>query len=137
MGLRDLLEGKVTKRIGKKGKYLTDKLFELIDGIYIETNNDGKKIKYYKQPPNLQAIIYALDRVLGKPKQYVERNDEKSGIVLVEHVIRNLANSPYGKNGSKQFNREIGGGSSFIEGGSGGTVDDDIGFVECDAARIG
>lgn len=62
------LEDKVVKKIGKKGKYLVDKLFELINGVYV-VEKKGNEIHYYKTPPNLNAIIYAIDRVLGKPKQ--------------------------------------------------------------------
>lgn len=89
--IRELLDERVTKKIGRKGKYLTDKLFELIDGVYTVQKENGKEIRYYKVPPNLTAIIYALDRVLGKPKQFTEHNEEKKGIMVVESIIRNLA----------------------------------------------
>lgn len=89
--IRELLEERVTKKIGRKGKYLTDKLFELIDGVYTVQKETGKEIRYYKVPPNLTAIIYALDRVLGKPKQFTEHSEEKKGIMVVESIIRNLA----------------------------------------------
>lgn len=89
--IRELLEERVTKKIGRKGKYLTDKLFELIDGVYTVQKESGKEIRYYKVPPNLTAIIYALDRVLGKPKQFTEHSEEKKGIMVVESIIRNLA----------------------------------------------
>lgn len=89
--IRERLEERVTKRIGGKGKYLVDKLFELIDGVYIIDKAGGKEIRYYKVPPNLTAIIYALDRVLGKPKQHIEKKEEKKGIYVVETIIRNLA----------------------------------------------
>ena len=92
--IRATLEEKVTKKIGAKGKYLTDKLFELIEGVYIEDKRSGGKhgtIRYYKVPPNLQAIIYALDRVLGKPVARTEVNEEKKGVIVIESIIRNLA----------------------------------------------
>ena len=101
--LKEKLEKKVTTRIGRKGKWISDKLFELIEGIYIEDRSSGKNgtVRYYKVPPSLSAIIYALDRVLGKPKQQIEATEEKRGIVLVEHVIRNLANNPYRNAGNE------------------------------------
>jgi hypothetical protein len=92
--VREILETKVTDRIGKKGKLLVDKLFELIDGVYImekKGGRDGKDIKYYQVPPNLSAITYALDRVLGKPKQVSEHTEERKGVMVIEHIIRNLA----------------------------------------------
>lgn len=71
--VRKLLEEHVIGNIGEKGKLLTDKLFELVEGIWqissIQNVNGFEKVKAYRQPPNLNAIIYALDRVLGKPKQ--------------------------------------------------------------------
>src|SRR3972149_4736926 len=83
--IREVLEEKVTKRIGRKGKYLTDKLFELIDGVYTVQRESGKEIRYYKVPPSLNAIIYALDRVLGKPVARMSgENQDKKGIMVVE-----------------------------------------------------
>lgn len=72
--VRKVLEDKVVGRIGRKGKYLVDKLFELVEGVSVVTRVkkiDGGFEEYvaYKRPPDLQAIVYALDRVLGKPKQ--------------------------------------------------------------------
>lgn len=68
-----LLEKKIVGRIGQKGKLLSDKLFELINGVYLvdkmNTVHGKKEVRYYKTPPSLPAIIYAIDRVLGKPKQ--------------------------------------------------------------------
>src|SRR3990167_1940972 len=91
--VRQALETKVVARIGKKGKYLTDKLFELIEGEYVTRGAPGVdgQLKYYKVRPNLATIIYALDRVLGKPKAYTEISEEKKGIIVVEHIIKNLA----------------------------------------------
>lgn len=88
------LEERVVKRIGKKGKYLTDKLFELIEGVYIVDKRGGKngrEVRYYQVPPSLEAIKYALDRVLGKPQQQVAVSEEKKGIMIVEHIIRDLS----------------------------------------------
>lgn len=90
--VKQLLEDKVVGRIGKKGKQLTDKLFELVEGIYVVSSMTGEKIKYYKTPPNLNAIIYCLDRVLGKPVTKSESGDrDKKGIAVVESIIKNLA----------------------------------------------
>ena len=82
--IKRLLEDKVVKRIGRKGKLITNKLFELIDGVYVldrsvHDGRGGKAIKYYQVQPNLNAIIYALDRVLGKPTQYSETDVTSGG----------------------------------------------------------
>lgn len=89
--IRAQLEDRVVKRIGAKGKMLTDKLFELIEGVYIVEGSGKNQVRYYKVPPNLQAIIYALDRVLGKPKQEREKEAEKKGVFVVESIIKKLA----------------------------------------------
>jgi len=90
--VKQILEDKVVGRIGKKGKQLTDKLFELVDGIYVVQKMDGEKVKYYKTPPNLAAITYCLDRVLGKPVSKSESgSQDKKGIMIVESIIKNLA----------------------------------------------
>lgn len=109
--IREELEKRVTKKIGTKGKYLTDKLFELIEGVYIVDKRGGKNgrdVRYYQVPPSLNAIIYALDRVLGKPKVQIEQSQESKGIILVEHVIRNLANNPYKQNGQNGTGKNVG-----------------------------
>jgi len=131
--IREKLEDRVTKKIGVKGKYLTDKLFELIEGVYIvdkRGGQDGRTIKYYQTPPNLNAIIYALDRVLGKPKQYVDKSEEKKGIILVEHVIRNLANNPYARNRVSKNDRGSGSGAAGVDALAGNGGDDSAGVDE-------
>lgn len=127
--IRQTLEDKVTQKIGRKGKYLTDKLFELIEGVYVIDKRGGKNgrdVRYYQVPPNLQAVIYALDRVLGKPKQQIEKSNESKGIILVEHVIKNLASSPYKnvKRSEEQLGEDIG---VLVGAGRGGTVPGDGG----------
>jgi len=136
--IRQELEAKVTKKIGKKGKYLTDKLFELIEGVYIvdkKAGKNGRDIRYYLVPPSLNAIIYALDRVLGKPAQFIEHSEEKRGIILVEHVIKNLAMNPYAKNGAGKNNVR---GEPGEPGEAAGTGDGDgKASPECVDARVG
>ena len=85
--VRVALEKKVTAAIGRSGKLLVAKLFELINGIYyvdqIKTVQGKKEVRYYQTPPNLNAIIYALDRVLGKPKQLsVQANFSLSELLI-------------------------------------------------------
>lgn len=89
--IQDELEEAVVERVGKKGKWIVEKLFELIEGVYVVNKLDKKGVAYYKVPPNLQAIIYALDRVLGKPVAKTEHTEEKRGLLTVEHIIKNLA----------------------------------------------
>ena len=120
--IRAKLEEKVTHRIGKKGKYLVDKLFELIEGVYIVDKKKGVRgqaveVRYYQVPPNLTAIVYALDRVLGKPKQVSEHSEEKKGIILVEHVIKNMAANPYNKKNEDGTGEDIVGRGRILPAG--------------------
>lgn len=116
--LRQKLESKVEKKIGAKGKFLVEKLFELIEGVHIvdgRSGKDGKTVRYYQQPPNLQAIIYALDRVLGKPKAVTEHTETKQGIVLVEHIIKGMVADP-----KRNYAASNGTGKNVLGAGSGG-----------------
>ena len=123
------LEEKVVKRIGKKGKYMVDKIFELIEGIYVVDNVAGKAVRYYKTPPNLSAIIYALDRVLGKPKQTVDKTEEKRGVFVVEHIIKSLAEGGGGKVEGDNLNNQKNGNGERIGAavGVGGGIRVDLG----------
>lgn len=85
--VRKVLEDKVIGKIGKSGKLLVDKLFELVEGVYVVDKlkqvQGKEEVRYYKVPPNLNAIIYALDRVLGKPKQVsVQANFSLSQLLI-------------------------------------------------------
>lgn len=86
--IRKVLEDKVVGKIGAKGKFLVEKLFELIEGVQVvgkgyEEVNGIKEQKVYIRPPDLNAIIYALDRVLGRPKQLnVQANFSLSQLLI-------------------------------------------------------
>lgn len=105
--LKRKLEDKVVGRIGRKGKLITDKLFELIEGVYIAKEvvvSQGKgrpkkrEVRYYQAPPDLKAIMYALDRVLGKPDQHVTHQDENEGLKTVAEIVKSLAKVESAKN---------------------------------------
>ncbi len=94
--IKSELEQRVIKKIGTKGKLITDKLFELIEGVYIEESYKGGKRRIYKSPPNLAAIKIALETVIGKPVAKTEHTEEKRGLFTVEHIIKGLATKGYG-----------------------------------------
>ena len=83
----------VQKKFSAKSKWLLDKAFELAAGIYILDERDPSKTKYYKKPPDLDAIIYLIDRVLGKPvaKQENFQNQAKKGVAELQNIIQVLA----------------------------------------------
>lgn len=87
------IEGLVQRKIGKRVKWLLDKSFELADGIYTIDARDPDKVKYYKKAPDLDAIIYLIDRLIGKPTAKTENKntEEKKGVQAVQAIILQLA----------------------------------------------
>lgn len=87
------IEGLVQRKIGKRVKWLLDKSFELADGIYTIDARDPDKVKYYKKAPDLDAIIYLIDRLIGKPTAKTENKntEEKKGVVAIQNMIVQLA----------------------------------------------
>lgn len=52
--------------------WVVDKLFELAEGVWVEsTEIEGARVVYQK-PPDRQACEYLMDRIMGKPTQPVE-----------------------------------------------------------------
>lgn len=100
------IERLVTRKVGAKAKFLLDKALELADGIYMTDEKDPYKTKYYKKAPNLEAIIYLIDRLIGKPvaKSEVKDNSEKKGLATIQNLIVNLAGPSRENNGNKNGN---------------------------------
>ena len=89
---RGRLNRRVETMVAKKGKHLLDKMFELAEGIYLVDKKSDKELRYYQVPPNYNAITYLLDRVLGKPVQKADKDEDgRRGIVAVEQIIKRLA----------------------------------------------
>lgn len=60
------------KQIADQLPHLINKLFELAEGITVqETDKDGKEI-IYTRAPDLGALKYLVDRVMGKPTERKE-----------------------------------------------------------------
>lgn len=106
------LEAKVERRIEKQSMYLIDKLFELADGVFmverdkIDAEGNTKELKYYKTRPDLQAIQYLLDRIFGKPTQRTEHKSENKGVMVIEHILKNIAEQK--PHAIEAYNRAIG-----------------------------
>lgn len=100
--IRKELESNFIKAVGGKSDFVTGKLFELIDGIYVIDNKNSKEgdIKYYQRPPSLAAIKLALEMSIGKATARSEHHEEKTGLVTVEHIIKGMA-SPQLTGGSQ------------------------------------
>ena len=87
------VEKMVQKKIAVKTKFLIDQAFELAAGIYVLDERDPSKTKYYKKQPQLDAIIYLMDRLLGKPMVKSENTNlqAKKGVAELQNIIQVLA----------------------------------------------
>ena len=91
---KEKIAQKVEKRIGRKVNTLVGKALELAQGVKVTRyNGETDEIVAYDEKPNLNAIIYLLDRLMGKPTIKSEVKEEKKGIFIIEHMIKKLADS--------------------------------------------
>jgi hypothetical protein len=61
-------ESKIRDRL----PWLADKMLELAEGVYAESEMGESGRIVYKQIPDRQAIAYLMDRIMGKPTQPVD-----------------------------------------------------------------
>lgn len=98
------VEQLVTQRVLDRAENLLNKLFDLAEGVSIEhkrlnkINSDGEEeyiVNVYQKEPDLKAIQYLFDRVLGKPAIVQQSTgseaDVGKGVKAVGDIIRNLA----------------------------------------------
>lgn len=91
---KEKIANKVDRQIGKKATTLVETAMELAQGITVAEEDEEGGVKYYTKAPNLNAIIYLLDRLMGKPVAKQEIKEEKKGIFIIEHMIKQLADKP-------------------------------------------
>lgn len=89
---KEKIAKKVEKRIGEQFETLVDNAMQLAQGITVAEVQEDGGVKAWTEKPNLNAIIYLLDRLMGKPTQRQEIKDDKSGITVIEKMIKQLAN---------------------------------------------
>lgn len=64
---------KAEKRIADKLPMLIDKALELAEGVHVEDFNIvTMQTTVYQKPPDLGAIKYLVDRIMGKPTERKE-----------------------------------------------------------------
>ena len=87
------VEKLIERKIAGKTTFLLDQALELAAGIFITKEDDPLHIKYYRKPPDLTAIIYLIDRLVGKPVAKTENKNIQAnkGIAAVQNIIMNLA----------------------------------------------
>lgn len=70
----DLLKSAIESQNESNIDWVEGKLFELIQGVTIQTFNSNGEPNIYTQPPNVTAIIFFL-KTKGKGRGYVERHE--------------------------------------------------------------
>ena len=71
---------KAEKRIADRLLWLIDKQFELAEGVLAEDQTIAGKVIYQK-PPDRQAIEYLANRIMGKPTERQEV-DQDGGLTI-------------------------------------------------------
>jgi hypothetical protein len=78
---------KAEKRIADKLPYLIDKMFELADGVLVEDINPVTfKASVYREKPDRTALVYLIDRIMGKPIERKEHTGADGGVIEVQLV---------------------------------------------------
>lgn len=85
---------KAEQRIADRLPVLIDKMLELADGVPVEDVNPVTgEVSVYKTPPDRQALIYLIDRIMGKPTQRKELSFPKPLHEMTDDELRAIAES--------------------------------------------
>jgi len=60
------------QKVADRLPHIVDKLLELVDGVYVVQHTKDGEERIYVQPPDRQAAIHLLDRIMGRPTEHVE-----------------------------------------------------------------
>lgn len=84
---------KAEKRIADRLPLLIDRALELADGVTVQEVDKDGGVAVYTKPPDLKAIIYLVDRIMGKPTERQEVSGPDGS--PIEAVFRNALNTVY------------------------------------------
>jgi hypothetical protein len=86
---------KAEKKIADKLPMLVDKALELAEGVLIEDFNIvTMETSIYQKPPDLGAIKYLVDRIMGKPTERKEHSfPDKPLEEMSEDELRQIRDS--------------------------------------------
>jgi hypothetical protein len=83
---------KAESMIADRLPWLVDKAMELAEGVYVEKPGlTGSFI--YQLPPDMGAIKYLVDRIMGKPTERKELTLEKPLEEMTEDELRHILES--------------------------------------------
>jgi hypothetical protein len=75
---------KAEKRIADRLPSLIDKMLDLADGVMVEEVDLSGEKTVYQRPPDRVALIYLIDRIMGKPTERRELSGPERGPIPVE-----------------------------------------------------
>ena len=75
---------KAESMIADRLPWLVEKAMELAEGVAVEKYNSAGVPMVYQLPPDMQAIKYLVDRIMGKPVDRKEVSGPDGGPVPVE-----------------------------------------------------
>ncbi len=84
---------KAEKKIADKLPWLIEQALELATGVVVqEWGKDGPRI--YLRPPDMKAIAYLVDRIMGKPTEHKEHTfPDKPYEDMTEDELRAIRDS--------------------------------------------
>lgn len=84
---------KAETKIADKLPWLVDQMMELATGVVVrEMDADGTP-RIYQRPPDRQAIVYLMDRIMGKPTDRRELTLDRPLEEMTEDELRRILES--------------------------------------------
>ena len=84
---------KAEQKIADKLPWLIDQAMELAEGVVIqEADKDGSP-RIYQRPPDMNAIKYLVDRIMGKPTERRELTLDKPLEEMTEDELKRILES--------------------------------------------
>jgi hypothetical protein len=65
---------------------LVENLFRLAEGVEVQKADRTGKPYVYSQPPDREANVYLINRILGKPKERIEHSGDDGGPLQAEVI---------------------------------------------------
>lgn len=75
---------KAEKRIADKLPWLIDQAMELAEGVVVQEFDKDGTPRIYQRPPDMGAIKYLVDRIMGKPTERQEISGPDTGPIPLE-----------------------------------------------------
>ena len=75
---------KAEKKIADRLPWLVDQALELAEGVVIQERDRDGTPRIYQRPPDIKAITYLVDRIMGKPTDRREISGPEGGTIPLE-----------------------------------------------------